>query len=131
MKNKTVWNFIPRSLSVAVASCLFSLITVNSALAAPVEIADVPPFLGGSVAPNIMFIIDDSGSMQFELPEGSSNSNTDYLFPQFPICTAVGPIAREFSILTTTTLAIDYSGHTQAIHFFMTRRRPTSLGFGR
>lgn len=81
MKNKTVWNFIPRSLSVAVASCLFSLITVNSALAAPVEIADVPPFLGGSVAPNIMFIIDDSGSMQFELPEGSSNSNTDYLFP--------------------------------------------------
>ncbi|MEP1213605.1 MAG: PilC/PilY family type IV pilus protein [Marinobacter sp.] len=81
MKNKIVRNVVPRSLSVAVASCLFSLITVNSALAAPVEIADVPPFLGGSVAPNIMFIIDDSGSMQFEMPETNDDRATEYLFP--------------------------------------------------
>jgi type IV pilus assembly protein PilY1 len=64
-------------------ACLFGIFTFNSAfaIAAPVKIADTPPFLGGSVAPNIMFIIDDSGSMQFELPEGSENKDTDYLFP--------------------------------------------------
>lgn len=81
MKNKTVKNFIPNCFNVALASCLFSLMTVHSALAASVEIADVPPFLGGSVAPNIMFIIDDSGSMQFEMPETSDNRSTEYLFP--------------------------------------------------
>ena len=65
----------------ALASCLFGVLTFNSALAAPIQIADVPPFLGGSVAPNIMFIIDDSGSMQFELPESNYDKGTDYLFP--------------------------------------------------
>ena len=63
------------------AACLFSALTFNSALAAPVQIADVPPFLGGSVAPNIMFIIDDSGSMQFEMPETDDDRGTEYLFP--------------------------------------------------
>lgn len=59
----------------------FGLLTFNSALAAPVQIADFPPFLGGTVAPNIMFIIDDSGSMQFEMPDGLPDKNLEYLFP--------------------------------------------------
>lgn len=62
----------------------FGLLTFNSALAAPVQIADFPPFLGGTVAPNIMFIIDDSGSMQFELPDSSYDKNLEYLFPPAP-----------------------------------------------
>jgi type IV pilus assembly protein PilY1 len=70
-----------RQLLTGCAAFLLSIFTFDSALAAPVKIATVPPFLGGSVAPNIMFIIDDSGSMQFEMPEGSSNKNLEYLFP--------------------------------------------------
>ncbi len=68
-------------LRTGLATCVFGLLTFNSALAAPVQIADFPPFLGGSVAPNIMFIIDDSGSMQFELPESDYDKGTEYLFP--------------------------------------------------
>src|SRR5690554_830749 len=66
---------------VAALSCLFSVFTVQSALAEPIHISEVPSFLGGSVAPNIMFIIDDSGSMQLDLPDGQVVSNTNYLFP--------------------------------------------------
>lgn len=68
-------------LRTGLVTCAFGLLTFNSALAAPVQIADLPPFLGGSVAPNIMFIIDDSGSMQFELPESEYDQGTNYLFP--------------------------------------------------
>lgn len=68
-------------LRTGLATCAFGLLTFDSALAAPVQIADLPPFLGGSVAPNIMFIIDDSGSMQFEVPDGLPDKNLEYLFP--------------------------------------------------
>lgn len=61
-------------------ACVFGVFTFNSAVA-DVDIASVPPSLSGGVAPNIMFIIDDSGSMQFELPESQFDSGTDYLFP--------------------------------------------------
>jgi type IV pilus assembly protein PilY1 len=80
MKNKVGKQLLERS-SKSLAACVFSLATINSALAAPLEIASVPPFLGGSVAPNIMFIIDDSGSMQFEMPETNDDRGTEYLFP--------------------------------------------------
>ncbi|OEY66660.1 hypothetical protein BG841_09480 [Marinobacter sp. X15-166B] len=70
-----------RRLRTGLLSCVFGVLTLNSALAASVQIADVPPFLGGSVAPNIMFIIDDSGSMQFEVPESDDVHGTRYLFP--------------------------------------------------
>jgi len=80
MKNNVGKQLLERS-GKALAVCVFSLATINSALAAPIEIASVPPFLGGSVAPNIMFIIDDSGSMQFEMPETNDDRGTEYLFP--------------------------------------------------
>ncbi len=73
---------------VAALSCLFSVFTVQSAIAGPVDISEVPAFLGGTVAPNIMFIIDDSGSMQFELPESQFTSVVRYLFP--PVATMYG-----------------------------------------
>ncbi|MFC4260130.1 pilus assembly protein [Marinobacter lacisalsi] len=47
-------------------ACLFGIFTFNSALAGPINIADFPPSLGGNVSPNVVFIIDDSGSMNFE-----------------------------------------------------------------
>ncbi|KPQ01845.1 PilC/PilY family type IV pilus protein [Marinobacter sp. HL-58] len=71
------------SIRSALLSCLAGIFTWNSAIAFadPIDIANVPPTLGGNVSPNIMFIIDDSGSMQFELPESQYSSNTNYLFP--------------------------------------------------
>lgn len=73
--------FIGRRLLHCFFSCLATVLTLNSALADPVDIADIPPSLSAGVEPNIMFIIDDSGSMQFELPESPYTSSTDYLFP--------------------------------------------------
>lgn len=64
-------------------SCLAGVLTVNSALAYadPIDISDIPPTLGGNVPPNIMFIIDDSGSMQFELPESQFSFSVSYMYP--------------------------------------------------
>jgi len=51
--------------------------------ATDLNIAQAPLFLGGSVPPNIMLILDDSGSMQFEsLAEG--DGVTLYLYPVAP-----------------------------------------------
>ncbi|MCA1805457.1 MAG: hypothetical protein LC646_09020, partial [Xanthomonadaceae bacterium] len=57
------------------------------ALATPVQanvnIADIPLFLSASVDPNIMFVIDDSGSMHFELmPDGLILYDAFYVFPR-------------------------------------------------
>ena len=54
---------------------------------AKAEIASVPLFASVEVAPNLVFIIDDSGSMQFEtLPsavtnDGPANKRVYYMFP--------------------------------------------------
>lgn len=60
-------------------------ITMGLALATPVQanvnISNVPLFLTATVDPNIMFILDDSGSMQWEaMPD--SLIYTYYLFPR-------------------------------------------------
>jgi type IV pilus assembly protein PilY1 len=81
MKSASRENLFLSRARTGLATCLFSTLTFNSALAAPLQIADIPPFLGGSVAPNVMFIIDDSGSMQFEMQESGNTRGTDYLFP--------------------------------------------------
>ncbi len=50
---------------------------------AAVDIANVPLFLTASVDPNLMFILDDSGSMQFELmPDGLIYQDARYVFPR-------------------------------------------------
>ncbi|MFA7594537.1 MAG: hypothetical protein WCY26_12430, partial [Thiohalobacteraceae bacterium] len=50
---------------------------------AAVDIANVPLFLTASVDPNLMFILDDSGSMQFELmPDGLIYKDARYVFPR-------------------------------------------------
>ena len=48
---------------------------------ANVNIADVPLFLSSTIEPNLMFILDDSGSMQFEIMPGNI-TYTEYLFPR-------------------------------------------------
>ncbi|WLD58860.1 PilC/PilY family type IV pilus protein [Salinispirillum sp. LH 10-3-1] len=51
--------------------------------AAPINIANTPLFLTSNVDPNIMFIIDDSGSMRFELmPDDIIYSTARFIFPR-------------------------------------------------
>ena len=45
----------------------FILLISNSAFATTLNISNVPLYLGGSIEPNIMFTLDDSGSMQWEV----------------------------------------------------------------
>ncbi len=53
----------------------------SSLNAASLSISDVPLFLGGNVAPNIMFTADDSGSMQWEFMPNDDMHFTIYVFP--------------------------------------------------
>lgn len=70
-----------RRLSARIAAMSFCITGMTAAAnAASFDISGVPLYLGGTVEPNILFILDDSGSMQFEaIPE--SLTWTYYLFP--------------------------------------------------
>ncbi len=61
-------------------------ITMGLALATPVQanvnIADIPLFLSASVEPNLMFILDDSGSMQWEFMPDEDMHFSLYMFPR-------------------------------------------------
>ncbi|MDX1538981.1 pilus assembly protein [Arsukibacterium sp.] len=62
-----------------VASLLFGSAVAHAAI----EIAQTPLQTGSSVPPNIMFLIDDSGSMHFELlPDEAILSEARYIFPR-------------------------------------------------
>ncbi len=72
---------IARAVSATFAACL-----VLQPASAAVSIANVPLLTGTAVAPNIMFVLDDSGSMQWEAMPDSIRSNTKgqppaYVFP--------------------------------------------------
>ncbi|TYC60461.1 hypothetical protein FMN52_05590 [Marinobacter sp. BW6] len=57
------------------------VIAPTSGYSAPGPLSDEPLYLASVIEPNIMFIKDDSGSMQFEvIPDGIAG-DTDYLFP--------------------------------------------------
>lgn len=64
----------------------FSMLS-NNAVGAQVNLAQTPLFLTSSAEPNIMFILDDSGSMHWEItPDGYINSSTQsqymmYIYP--------------------------------------------------
>lgn len=57
-----------RRIGVFLLSALMSFLVVEPALA---TMAQKPLFVGGSVKPNIVFVLDDSGSMQYETMDGS------------------------------------------------------------
>ena len=58
----------------------FFFLLTQAGQAAPIAIAQEPLFLGGVIDPNIMFILDDSGSMQWEnLPE---DNWTYFVYPR-------------------------------------------------
>lgn len=50
---------------------------------AALDIAQVPLYLGTRAEPNIMFTLDDSGSMHFEImPEGLIENSARYVYPR-------------------------------------------------
>jgi len=59
---------------------LFFNLLFTLSYAANLNLSNVPLFLGGSVEPNIVFTLDDSGSMHWENMPGSS-SNNRYVYP--------------------------------------------------
>ena len=72
-------------LSKSIAGTAAALAAVS--VFAQVNIAQTPLFLTSSVEPNIMFILDDSGSMQWEItPDeyGASDQYMMYIYPLTP-----------------------------------------------
>lgn len=58
-----------------------SLALVGQQVFAAVDISTMPLLTGASVPPNIMFILDDSGSMQWEVMPDENVHFSNYLFP--------------------------------------------------
>lgn len=61
-------------------TCL--LLAIPSLKANTLEISNVPLYLGGAVEPNVMFTLDDSGSMQWEVMPDENLHYANYLFPR-------------------------------------------------
>ncbi|AFJ03455.1 Type IV fimbrial biogenesis protein PilY1 [Methylophaga frappieri] len=69
-----------QSLLISLFTALFLHSTYTAA--ADLDLANTPLYLGGAIEPNVMFTMDDSGSMQFEMmPESVRGSYANYLFP--------------------------------------------------
>ena len=66
-----------RSLMSALACALFMGAPAHSA----VDISESPLMVGSAVAPNLMFLLDDSGSMQWEVMPDDRMYFSTYLFP--------------------------------------------------
>lgn len=80
---KTAYKIIQQSLVQTLLVCLTFSQFVQSAQAASTDIADVPMAVKNAAAPNIMFTLDDSGSMQWEvLPDGQISQSIYYMFPE-------------------------------------------------
>ncbi|MCB1936946.1 MAG: pilus assembly protein PilC [Nitrosomonas sp.] len=70
-----------RSILFAGVVCLQTVIA-NSVFALP-PLSNSPLFLGGNISPNVMFTLDDSGSMQFEImPQHLIIQSVRYMFPR-------------------------------------------------
>ncbi|WP_438971916.1 pilus assembly protein, partial [Methylophaga sp.] len=71
------------ALKFYVALALFSIHTFANT--APLSLSKTPLYLGGGVEPNIMFILDDSGSMVFEVtPDDLAFPGSSYSAMLFP-----------------------------------------------
>ncbi|MCB2427774.1 pilus assembly protein [Methylophaga pinxianii] len=67
---------------------LLSSLSPSIVFSAPLNLSNAPLYLGGNAEPNIMFILDDSGSMHYEvMPDeefrfASLNVNTKFVYPR-------------------------------------------------
>ena len=89
------------SLAIKTAIALFCIVWMANTQAA-LNISDSPLFLGGVVPPNVVYILDDSGSMRNEwmpgsvngLPQGTSRTRNE-LFPNPPAVWSSDPNPRD------------------------------------
>lgn len=59
------------------------LISLMGRVHAVLPLSNSPLFLGGNISPNVMFTLDDSGSMHFEImPEDLIQQSVYYMFPR-------------------------------------------------
>jgi type IV pilus assembly protein PilY1 len=65
--------FAPISAPSRIVIALTLAFATMTAQSAPVDIAQAPVYLGGTLAPNVMFIIDDSGSMAWDCMPGAGS----------------------------------------------------------
>ena len=63
-------------------STIFLVLMLSTSTKAALNIANVPLFITPNLDPNIMFILDDSGSMQWEVMPDESMHFSIYLFPR-------------------------------------------------
>ena len=70
---------IKHALGNAWLSACAGLFTIATAQAAPLDLSDTPLFLSTSVEPNIYFLVDDSGSMEWELMVADGTSGLPLL----------------------------------------------------
>ncbi len=70
-----------RALCRIAARVLFGALLPHVAAHAAVDISDTPLIVGNAVAPDIMFLLDDSGSMQWEVMPDENLYFSYYLFP--------------------------------------------------
>jgi type IV pilus assembly protein PilY1 len=61
---------------------MLSALLVSTTNAANLDLSPVPLYLGGSVEPNIMFTLDDSGSMHWEFMPEENRRWTIFTFPR-------------------------------------------------
>lgn len=87
----------PRRLVWALAG---ALLVPLAGQAAPVAIADDPLFASASAAPNIMFLIDNSGSMSNIVPDAPYNPDATYDCP-----------GTKLTGTTTVGLRVSYNGY--------------------
>jgi len=61
---------------------ILSSLIIATGQAAELNLSPVPLYLGGSLEPNIMFTLDDSGSMQWERMPEENMTFTNFVFPR-------------------------------------------------
>ena len=104
------------------------LVLMNSG-ALRAEIAQIPLFLTTDVDPNIMFILDDSGSMFFEVtPDNLAFPGSSYAGFVFPRANNVyGPsdYAQNFIMVSTVDANNAYTARTRSPQFNATYYKPS------
>lgn len=101
-------------LNLAAKLVFITSIMLGAACAqAAIDISDTPLQTGSSVPPNIMFIIDDSGSMQFELlPDDIQFDVNRYIFPRAN--NVYGPAAYD-NYVPTVQSGVAYNAFTRSV----------------
>lgn len=127
MRNRSSWRL---RLGTFLSGFMLAVLATGSA-SANVNIANSPLFVTSGVEPNIMFIIDDSGSMMFEVtPDDlafpSSNAYAGYVFPRANNVYGPSDYAQNFLMTATVDANVAYTAITRSHQFNTTYYNPAT-----